>query len=99
VLAAEGLDALMPALAREPRRPDLIVCDYRLRGDETGLAVVAALQAEYNHDIPAILITGDTAPERLREAHRSALTLLHKPVGPAQLREAMDRLLAPAAPP
>lgn len=99
VLAAEGLDALMPALAREPRRPDLIVCDYRLRGSENGLAAVAALQAEYNHEIPAILITGDTAPERLREAHGSALTLLHKPVSPAALREAMNQLLAAAPAP
>lgn len=34
---------------------------------------------------PTYLITGDTAPERLREAVASGLPLLHKPVSPSRL--------------
>jgi hypothetical protein len=39
------------------------------------------------------VITGDTAPDRLREAQESGYPLLHKPVKPAQLRTAMRQLI------
>ena len=84
---------MLPLLAAEPRRPDLIVSDYRLRGDETGLKVIEHLHAEYNDEIPAILVTGDTAAERLRDVERDGLVLLHKPVGASAMRAAIDRLL------
>ena len=43
--------------------------------------------------MPALLITGDTAPDRLREAGSSGLPLLHKPVQPAELRARLEALL------
>ena len=90
VVGAAGLDDLMPVLARLPDVPELIISDYRLRGSETGLMVVEHLRNEYNQDIPGILITGDTAPERLREALSAGLILLHKPVSPKDLFDAMN---------
>jgi len=66
--------------------PDLIVSDYRLRGEENGIEVVARLREEFNADIPALIITGDTGPDRLREAQASGLHILHKPLNPAKLR-------------
>jgi hypothetical protein len=41
-----------------------------------------------------VLISGDTAPERLREARASGYHLLHKPVQPAKLRALLIHLLA-----
>src|SRR5271156_2562570 len=38
---------------------------------EDGIVVIQNLRSEYNDDIPAILLTGDTAPERLRTANES----------------------------
>lgn len=61
-------------------RPDAILADYRLRGEDTGLRAVQAVRALLGEAIPALILTGDTAPERLREIHRSGLTVLHKPV-------------------
>jgi CheY-like chemotaxis protein len=98
VMAAAAVDALMPQLATRARVPDLIISDYRLGGDDDGLAAIARLQGEYNEDIPAILVTGDTAPERLLDAQRSGLALLHKPVTPEALRAVMAQVLAPHAP-
>jgi CheY-like chemotaxis protein len=46
--------------------------------------------------LPAVLISGDTAPERLREAHAAGLTLLHKPVSAEQLLAAIEGVLASA---
>jgi CheY-like chemotaxis protein len=73
--------------------PDLIICDYRLRGEENGAAVIQQLRAIYAMRIPALLITGDTAPDRLEEASRSGLLLLHKPVSNSRLRAAVGNLL------
>ena len=73
--------------------PDLIVSDYRLRGEENGIQVVEMLRGEFNADIPSLLVTGDTAPDRLRDAEASGLPILHKPVNPARLRTLIANLL------
>lgn len=39
--------------------------------------------------VPSIVITGDTAPERLCEAMANGVPLLHKPLSPQRLREAL----------
>jgi signal transduction histidine kinase/CheY-like chemotaxis protein len=92
-VAASGDEALA-SLSGILRRPDLLICDYRLRGGESGITVIERLRAEFNDPIPAILITGDTAPGRLAEAQASGLLLLHKPVSNGRLRAAITNLLA-----
>lgn len=96
VVAAESGDEIMRRLTDHPMRPDLIICDYRLRNGEHGIEVIERLRAEYNETIPAMLITGDTAPDRLTEAQASGLLLLHKPVSNGRLRAAAIRLMASA---
>jgi len=66
--------------------PRIIICDYRLRGEENGITVIRRLQAECKQPVPAVLITGDTAEDRLIEARASGLVLLHKPVHNSKLR-------------
>jgi signal transduction histidine kinase/CheY-like chemotaxis protein len=66
--------------------PDVIIADYRLREDRTGAQAIKRIQEIYGNTIPSLIITGDTAPDRLREALASGHHLLHKPVAPAQLR-------------
>jgi signal transduction histidine kinase len=92
VMTAAGADEAIAKLSAYHGRPDLIICDYRLRSEEDGIEAVARLRADYNETIPAMLITGDTAPDRLREAHASDLLLLHKPVSSAKLRRAIAEL-------
>jgi CheY-like chemotaxis protein len=72
------------ALARA-HPPGLVISDYRLRELRTGAEAIAALRAEFGEKLPALLITGDTAPQRLREARATGVPLLHKPVSPNQL--------------
>jgi CheY-like chemotaxis protein len=95
VAAACGEEAI-ERLSASPSRPDLIICDYRLRGDENGLGAIERLRSEYNHAIPAMLITGDTGADRLAEAQASGLLLLHKPVSNAKLRAAIVNLIGAA---
>lgn len=93
VTAGSAMEAAA-RLAEHDRMPDLIISDYRLRDGETGIQAISRLQAAYPVSIPALLISGDTAPERLREARESGLRLLHKPVPPARLRAMLAALLA-----
>ncbi|NNM82763.1 MAG: hybrid sensor histidine kinase/response regulator [Burkholderiales bacterium] len=65
--------------------PDMVISDYRLRGLRSGIQAIESLRHLLGEGLPALLITGDTAPERLREAQTSGLPLLHKPVMPAGL--------------
>jgi len=82
------------AISVLPRfEPDLLLTDYRLRGHRTGLQALAKVRAHLGRDLPAAIITGDTATERLREAAASGLTLMHKPVPAARLQAVMLQLM------
>ena len=94
VIVAGSRAEMLEQVAACPDRPDLIICDCRLRDNENGIDVIQQLQSEYNEDIPGVLITGDTAAERLREAQESGFLLLHKPVPNGKLRAAIGNLIA-----
>jgi len=64
-----------------------------LRDNEIGSAVIERLRNEYNDFIPGMLITGDTAPDRIKEAQASGYLLLHKPVANEVLHAAIARLM------
>ncbi|WP_244507525.1 ATP-binding response regulator [Methylobacterium phyllostachyos] len=89
--AFERPDEAIQALSRESA-PDALICDYRLREGQTGADAIALLRRHWDQAIPAILITGDTAPARLREAADSEIPLLHKPVRPDILRQSLLEL-------
>jgi two-component system, sensor histidine kinase len=93
VVTAGSGDEALQRLSSRPDRPDLVICDYRLRYGENGIAIIERMRSEYNQDIPAMLITGDTAPDRLAEARASQLILLHKPVSNSKLRAAIVNLI------
>lgn len=79
--------------------PDALICDYRLRRGQTGAEAIATLRQHWGRPIPAILITGDTAPVRMREALDSGVPLIHKPVRPDLLQKALAALIPPGRPP
>jgi len=92
VMQAESIDQALKQLD-EKCEVDIILTDYRLRENQTGLDAIESIHAACNKNIPAIILTGDTAPERLREAKDSGYKLLHKPVSSAKLRSLMSFLL------
>ncbi len=81
------------------RAPDLILCDYRLRDGHTGIEAVQLLRDAFGAQIPAALLTGDTAPETIREIQAVDLPVLHKPLKPAKLRAFLSHLLTETASP
>lgn len=88
ILADSGSEAM--SKLRMNAAPDVIIADFRLREHESGIDVVNNIRDEFNLDIPAILITGDTSPDRLQQAADSFVQVLHKPVDPDKLKEILS---------
>ena len=93
VVTATSGDAALAALSKGERPPDIIISDYRLKDGKTGFDVIERIRRAFGTPIPAFLISGDTAPERMREARASGYYLLHKPVLPITLRAVVSQLL------
>ncbi|MDN3277973.1 hybrid sensor histidine kinase/response regulator [Frankia sp. RB7] len=93
VVAATSGDELLEQLGRAEVRPAIVLCDYRLRAGEDGTEVILRLQGLLGNKIPAILITGDTATDRVRLAYDSGFHVLHKPIAPSKLRALIGNLL------
>ncbi|HKW37636.1 MAG TPA: hybrid sensor histidine kinase/response regulator [Burkholderiales bacterium] len=86
IVLAGSEDEAVERLRTRAIAPDAIIADYRLRDERTGVEAVERLRREFGAKIPALIITGDTAPERLREVTAGGHQLVHKPVQPAMLR-------------
>ena len=98
---ADGMEEALEKIAAGVE-PQILISDYRLRDGLTGIELADTIQRGLKRKLPVLLITGDTAPERLQEARQSGYYLLHKPVKPAHLRTALQRsavgsVTAPAA--
>jgi signal transduction histidine kinase len=68
---------------------DLIIVDYRLGDGATGLDAIEALCAHIGRSVPAVIVTGDTSPSRIKEATASGHRILHKPITGEDLHEAI----------
>lgn len=86
VIAAESIsDALV---AVQTFIPDVLLVDFRLGTGGNGIDAINELRAVLG-DVPALLISGDTAPDRLLEAKKAGVKLLSKPVSVEALESAM----------
>ncbi len=65
-------------------KPSIVLADFRLKGTDNGLHAIESVRSIWP-DLPAFLISGDTEPARLREAHDAGIELLHKPLASADL--------------
>lgn len=87
---AEAVD-----LARDSDTPvDVIFSDLRLRAGEDGIRAIQEVRNVLGVGTPAVLLTGDTTSERLREAHESGLIVIYKPLQAKQVLELINRLPA-----
>ncbi len=99
VLAAKDVAALQhlhgAATVNGPVAVQLILADYRLGGGVRGTEAIVALRDYLGSAVPAVIITGDTSPDRLRELVASGHAVLHKPLTAeilqVALRQALER--------
>jgi signal transduction histidine kinase len=103
LLASWGGDCVAAATVDEAldraggRAPDAMIVDWRLAAGATGFDAVARLRAAFGAAIPALIVSGASAPDDLARIKASGMPLLHKPVAPAKLRSAIAFLLAPGS--
>jgi signal transduction histidine kinase/CheY-like chemotaxis protein len=93
VLVATTDDEALVGVGERDSPPDLIVSDYHLRGEKTGIEAIECLRRSLSAKIPAVLVSGDISPELLRQARASGYHLLHKPVEPMALRAMVNYVL------
>jgi CheY-like chemotaxis protein len=92
VLAAATIAEAVDLVRRASAPIDMILSDWRLRGSETGVQAVREVRKLCGPSTPAVLITGDTSAEVLKQAHQNGLVILHKPLQPRELLRLIGRL-------
>ncbi|ABD80832.1 ATP-binding region, ATPase-like protein [Saccharophagus degradans 2-40] len=73
--------------------PDIIISDYQLGPNLTGDAVIEEIRMAVGIDVPALIVTGNASPAIHEEIRAKGFDLLLKPVGAAQLRTVLHRML------
>ena len=96
VTVAATLEAVQSLLA-EGAVWDVIISDYCLDDDVTGLDVIAMVRQHMSSPIACMLVSGNTCPDIVKLVDAAGYALLHKPVKPAKLRSLMQYLLKKSA--
>ena len=96
VAAGSGYAETREALNIAGRTPDLVIADYRLRGEETGVTVARRLRQDHGPGLPVLLLTGESAPQGIIDGAAEEFPVLRKPVRPERLFAEMAKLLPPA---
>ena len=62
------------------QEPDILISDYRLADNKTGLDLILNARATFGKDLPAILITGDTDPKLIKLFAKHKIKVCYKPL-------------------
>lgn len=92
VVCLESLAHVAEHQAQGTWQPDVVLADYRLREGKTGVELLHWLRQRISFQLPCAIITGDIAPEQIRDITGSGYRLLHKPVSPLQLNQLLREL-------
>ena len=93
LVAASGEEAL-DLMAGLSRPPDLVIADYHLGAETTGVTEICRIRRMLEKPVPGIIITANNTPEVQALVQQHGLRLLRKPLNPAQLRALLTQLLA-----
>ena len=92
VLAAATIEEARRAALAHDSVIDIVISDLRLRGGEDGLHAIAQIRDICGYTVPAVLVTGDTAPDQMKRIHQSGHIALFKPVPPKELFDVLKGL-------
>lgn len=90
-MAADSSENALQHFSNE--RVDLLIVDYRLSGNVTGKDAIEVMKLHFRVNLPSIILTGDTASDRIQEALAADALLLHKPASSSELYRAMSTVL------
>ncbi|MEZ5673483.1 MAG: ATP-binding protein [Thiotrichaceae bacterium] len=89
--AAYNIETAMQTVAHFS--PDLVILDYQLRDNQTGLEVLEQVRQRLGYALPAILLTGTMDEEYTQIFKTLPFPVLYKPVEPERLKTTMMQLL------
>ncbi|MDV7339394.1 ATP-binding protein [Terasakiella sp. A23] len=92
-IIASSLDEARKLLNQNMVCPDAIVADYRLRDEENGLDIIKAIRQDFKKRIPAIVVSGDTDPDLIKQMQIYGLQLLNKPILPDVMQQRLLEML------
>jgi CheY-like chemotaxis protein len=97
LLKKRGVDATIVATATEALtlvreqglRPDVVLCDFNLRGSPDGIETIRRLRAALGRSVPAAVMTGDTRSQTMDLISAQGISVLIKPFSTEELLEAL----------
>jgi signal transduction histidine kinase/ActR/RegA family two-component response regulator len=97
LLKTRGVDATIVATATEALtlireqglRPDVLLCDYNLRGSPDGIETIRHLRAALGRNVPAVVMTGDTRSQTMVSISAQGISVLIKPFSAEELLETL----------
>jgi two-component system, sensor histidine kinase len=92
-VAASGAEAI-DLLDGLDQPPDLVIADYHLAAGTTGITEICRIRQVLGRTVPGIIITANNTPTVQALVKQHGLSLLKKPLNPAQLRALLQQLLA-----
>lgn len=93
VASAPSTDELVALVEAHGQRPDVILADFHLDHDRTGLEAIERLRTRFAAAIPAIVVTADYSGDTARLVQAAGVELIKKPVKPAELRALLTHLI------
>ena len=93
LLKARGVDTTIVATAAEALtlvrerglRPDVLLCDYNLRGSSDGIETIRQLRAALGRNVPAVVMTGDIRSQTAVSISSQGIVVLIKPFSAEEL--------------
>jgi signal transduction histidine kinase/ActR/RegA family two-component response regulator len=97
LLKKRGVDATIVATAadaltlirEQDLRPDVLLCDYNLRGSPDGVETIRHLRAALGRNVPAVVMTGDIRSHTTISISAQGLSALIKPFSAEELLDAL----------
>jgi signal transduction histidine kinase len=97
LLKKKGVEATIVATAAEALtlvreqglRPDVLLCDYNLRGSPDGTETIRHLRAALGRNVPAVVMTGDIRLQTTLSISAQGVSFLIKPFSADELLEAL----------
>jgi two-component system, sensor histidine kinase len=71
---------------------DCILSDYRL-SQTTGDRLIQKLRDNFNHEVPAIIVTADTSPSHMHLFENLNVQVLHKPISFQEVSQAIEKVM------
>ena len=93
IISGISADIALAQLIEQDKTPDIIIADYHLNGEDTGIEAIKEIRAEFICPVPAIIITSDRDAGLEEMLKTGELPLIHKPVVAANLHALIRHLV------